>query len=233
MLAACQSPYVEGDHPAEPRIIESTTRYRREYVILPGDSIDLFVRMHPLLSRTYIVRPDGCISVPLLDDVKAAGLTFGQLDGELTRRLSTRIKDPDVTVIAADIRQEEVYVIGEINQPSAVPYRRAATAAQAVALAAGFKDTAAQDRVTIIRLGDDGRLRAIPVEVLLAGQPAPMIALQAAPLLPNDIIFVPKSGIAQFGQFVREFITDPLSGVSSIVAIYTNFRLISELNRND
>lgn len=231
LLAAggCQYQQTAGELPATPEVVASTTRYRREYLIAPGDTFDLFVRNHATLSRTCVVRPDGFVTVPLLDDVPAAGRTFAELDEDITKRLAGRILEPEVSVIATQVRQDEVFVFGEVASPSVVPLRRAVTAAQAVAQAGGFKDSASRDMVSVIRLDGDGIIRALPVAVDLPGQPAELMALQNFPLRSGDIVFIPKSDLAQFNLYMRQLITEPLTGVNSVVATYANYRLIQVL----
>ena len=117
---------------------------------------------------------------------------------------------------------------------SEVPHRLAVgivgvwLAAQAIALAGGFKPSAACDAVSIIRLGADGHLRAYRIGVTVDGQPAPFMALHSVALQPDDIIFVPKSGIAQLNQFLKQFLNEPLSELTPILTLYTSYRIIQE-----
>ncbi len=211
---------------APPEVIQSKLRFKKEYVLVPGDQVEVVVRREPDISRVLTVRPDGKISLPLLDDVQAAALTLAELDERLTERLAERLRDPEVTVVAQQVRQHVVYVIGDVLSPTAVALRDAPTAIQAIALAGGLQKSAARKDIAIIRLDPDGYVRALRVEVDLKGQPGPVMALAAMALLPGDVIFVPESGRSQFGRLLEDIVNRPLTGVSAALGIYVNFRLV-------
>lgn len=217
-LGACVSPTTHGVLEARPEIIESTTRYRKEYVLGPGDAIEVLVRPQSEVSKQVQIRPDGHVSLPLLDDVKAAGLTVSELDAKLTELYSSRLKNPEVTVIATSTRPPMVYVLGEVAQQKPVELRLATTAAQAIAMCGGFQKSAAVEAVAIIRLMDDGRLRAIKIPVELDGQPAPYLALANVRLRADDLLFVPEKGVAQIDRWINNWINVPLSGVNSVIS---------------
>jgi polysaccharide export outer membrane protein len=215
--------------PVEPRIVQSASRFKKEYVLVPGDQLEVSVWRVPELSRKVTLRPDGYISLPLLDDVKAAGLTPAELDRELTVRLSGRLVNPEVTVIAEQVRHPVVYVVGDVGRPSAVPLRDAATAMQAVALAGGLSRSASSRDIAVIRLNEEGYLQAIPLRVELDGQPGPYLALASLPLEADDVLFVPESGRSQIARFLDDFVTRPLLGVSALTSVVLNFRLLEVL----
>jgi len=226
---ACVSPRAsKAQVPVAPEVIQSSLRFRKEYVLAAGDQIEVLVRRVPEVSHTVMIRPDGNISLPLLQDVAAAGLTPRELNEKLTKLFSQRLTDPEVTVIPIQVRQSMVYVVGDIAASSgtAVPFHDAPTAAQAIALASGLRRTAAARDVAIIRLSEDGYLRAIRVSSGIGGQPGPFMAMRAALLQPDDIIFVPENGRSQVGRFLEDFVNRPLQGLNGALAIYTNFRLI-------
>lgn len=213
--------------------VTTAVRFRKEYVLAIGDQVEVSVRPVSDLSRTVVVRPDGYISLPLIKEVMAAGLTVPELDSKITELYSGRLNKPEVTVIATSVRQPVVYVLGDVNNnAAAVPLRDAPTAMQAIALAGGFKRTAAARDVTLIRLSDDGYLHAIPVaKPPLHGQPAPYVALRSATLQPDDIVFVPENGRSQIARFLDDFVNRPLAGLNAIAGTYVNFRLIRLLDR--
>lgn len=217
-LGACVAPTTHGAIEARPEIIESTTRYRKEYVLGPGDAVEVLVRPQSEVSKQVQIRPDGHVSLPLLDDVKAAGLTVSELDAKLTELYSARLKDPEVTVIATSMRPPMVYVLGEVAQQKPVELRLATTAAQAIAMCGGFQKSAATEAVAIVRLMEDGRLRAIKIPVELEGQAAPYMALANVRLQPDDMIFVPEKGIAQIDRWINNWVNVPLSGVNSVIS---------------
>ncbi len=229
-LGACTAPVTYEEIEARPEVIDSTVRWRKEYVVVAGDVIDLFVRLHPELNRSYGVRPDGMISLPYLDDFPVAGKTFPEIDAGITAALASKIKDPEVTVIASEIRPASVFIAGEVGSVGPKPLREAPTAAQAIVLSGGLKDSANDEEISVIRLGADGFLRAIIIPFRGEGQPAALLSLQNFPLEAGDIVFVPKSGIGQFNFYMKQFVNEPLSGVNAILGTYVNYKLIQELS---
>ena len=119
-----------------------------------------------------------------------------------------------------------VYVFGEVRKVTPVPLRDAITAAQAIAHAGGFTDDAAEEYVAIIRLTEEGRLAALTPTRDSEGQPDPFLFLQNVALQPDDLIFVPERGIAQFDRWIDSYLNRPLQGVNSVLGTYLSFRLI-------
>jgi polysaccharide biosynthesis/export protein len=208
-------------------IVKSSARFQKQYVLVPGDQIDVVVRRAPEVSRGVVVRPDGFVTLPLVNDVKAAGAAPMELASHIEELLAKRLNSPEVTVITTNVRQQVVYVTGDVNSPAAVPLSHAPTALQAIALAGGLKRSAAVRQVALIRLGADGYLSATEINVAGEGQPDPLLAFGAIGLEADDVIFVPESGRSQFARFVDDFLNRPLGTLNSIVGTYANFRLIS------
>lgn len=217
LLPACVSPVAspEALSAVPTAVLESSTRYTKQYVLVPGDQIEVVVWRAPEVSRTVVVRGDGRISLPLVQDVPAAGLTAAELAARLTEQFSTRLNQPQVSVVPVAVRQPTVYVLGDVGLPQAVPLRSAATALQAITIAGGLRRTGAEAEVSVIRLGDDGRLRATVVSVSGRGQPAPYMVLAALPLQADDVVFVPESGRAQLNRFLDDFVIKPLQTILS------------------
>lgn len=212
---------------------EAPGTYTKKYLIAAGDQFDIVVRGNEQASRRVVVRPDGVISLPIAGDVRAEGVTVPELRDELTRRLAERLVEPEVTVIALTVREPYVYVVGEVARPGPVPFRQARTAMQAVAFSGGLSLTAAPRAVGLIRLNEEGKLGAYTIPVAASGQPGPYLALQSTLLKPDDVVYVPASGIAQVNRAIREFVTEPLQGVNSILAPVANYLLIEELIEDD
>ena len=230
LLPGCVSPHAaKSQVPVDPQVTQSENRFRKEYVLIPEDQIEVIVRRVPEVSHLVTIRPDGFISLPLLNDVTAAGLTVHELEVKLTTLFSARLLNPEVTVIASKVRDPVVYVAGETNVVAAIPLREAPTAMQAIALAGGFRRSAASRDVTIIRLTEDGYLRAIPVVAGVGGQPGPYLALRSSLLQADDIVFVPENGRSEVTRFLDDIVNKPLVGVSSALGVYVNFKLIKVL----
>jgi polysaccharide export outer membrane protein len=210
----------------KPEIVRSRERFTREYVLQPGDQIALTVFHVPELTSVLIVRPDGYISVPILKDVKVAGMTVPEVDQDLERRFATRLVAPDVTVSVQNPRQASVYVLGEVARPGPVPIRDAATVAEALANAGGATRTAAPDNVAVVRLEDDGYLTGTIIPRGTSGETASYMAYSAVPLRTGDMVIVPENGRSQFVRFITDYINTPLSGISQAMQPYVQYETI-------
>jgi polysaccharide export outer membrane protein len=121
------------------------------YTIGPEDVLDISVWKSPELSRSVPVRPDGKVSLPLVNDIKAAGLTPDQLRHELTMRLSEFIPAPEVAVIVREVHSAKVSVVGAVRSPGRFELRSPATVLEMIAMAQGFTDFAERDRIVVLR----------------------------------------------------------------------------------
>jgi polysaccharide export outer membrane protein len=127
----------------------------QEYRIGPEDVLQIAVWNNESLSCTIPVRPDGMISMPLLDDVRASGLTPVELRDLLSKRLSEYMAQPEVSVIVTDVRSYKVSVLGEVMRPGRYELKSWSTVLDLLALAGGFTDYASRSRIVILR--SDGR----------------------------------------------------------------------------
>jgi protein involved in polysaccharide export with SLBB domain len=195
---------------AKPEIIKSAVKFQKEYILFAGDQVEVSVWRAPEFSRTVTILPTGTISLPLLQDVPAAGLTARELAQSLKTLLSARLLNPEVTVIPIQVRQSVVFVLGDVKNPSAIPYRNAQTALEAIAMAGGLLRSTAESDVTIIRLSKEGYLLAIPIDAEAGGQPGPYLAFGLAKLEPDDVVFVPEHGRSQAVRFMNEIVLPPV-----------------------
>ena len=150
-----------------------------DYVLNPGDELEVAVWKEPDLTKTVIVRPDGKISFPLTGDVLAVGRTVVQVQTEITNKLKTYIPEPVVTVSVTGIEGNKIYVIGQINKPGAYVMNPRFTVLQALSIAGGMtpfaavndmmvlRKTGAQQRALPFRYGDVSKGRGIEQNVLL------------------------------------------------------------------
>ena len=145
-------PATPGDT-ATATVPTSTTRVAdgTGYKIGPEDVLDISVWKSPDLSRSVPVRPDGKVSLPLVNDIKAAGLTPDQLRQELTMRLSEFIPAPEVAVIVREVHSAKVAVVGAVRSPGRFELRSPATVLEIIAMAQGFTDFAERDRIVVLR----------------------------------------------------------------------------------
>ena len=121
------------------------------YVIGPQDVLDVSVWKEPDLTRTVPVRPDGKISLPLLNDVQAGGLTPTQLATQITERLKKYVTDPQVTVIVTAINSQRIYVLGEVSRAGAYVLLPGMTVLQALSSAGGFTQFANVKKIYLLR----------------------------------------------------------------------------------
>ena len=123
----------------------------RDYKLGPEDVLDISVWKNQELSRTVPVRPDGKVSLPLVNDIQAAGLTPSRLRDELTRRLSEYVPSPEVAVIVREVHSAKVSVVGAVRSPGRYEVKSPATVLELIALAQGFTDFASRDRIVVLR----------------------------------------------------------------------------------
>ena len=157
------------------------------YMIGPRDVLNISVWKEPDLSRSVPVRPDGEISLPLLNDVQASGLTPMQLAAEITKRLRKYVSDPQVSVIVEQVNSQVVYVVGEVIHPGPMPMLPNMTVLQAISIAGGLAQYANQKRIYVLRV-ENGQSKQYPYNYkqALRGITGKNISLR-----PGDTIVVP------------------------------------------
>jgi len=130
-----------------------------EYRIGPEDVLSITVWKNDAMSRVLPVRPDGMISLPLVDDLMAAGLTPMELRNVLAQKLSEFVPSPAVTVVVNDVRSFKVSVIGEVIRPARYELRSRTSVLDVLALAGGFNQFAARTRIVVLRQDGDKKVR--------------------------------------------------------------------------
>jgi len=123
----------------------------KSYVIGENDVLEIDVWKEKEISRTIPVRPDGKISLPLVGEIQASGMTPMQLQDDLTKRLKAYIENPEVTVIVGDPRSHQFNVVGEVNRPGSYQLSQAMTVLDAIAQSGGFKDFAKETKIYVLR----------------------------------------------------------------------------------
>jgi polysaccharide export outer membrane protein len=134
---------------------------RSDYIIGPGDVLQITVWKNDTLSRTVPVRPDGKVSMPLLHDVQASGLTAMQLRDKISTALGEFMPNPEVAVSVNDVRSLRVSILGEVSKPGVLELRGQTTILEAIAMAGGFKDFASPSKITILRIDENGKTKRI------------------------------------------------------------------------
>lgn len=163
-----------------------------DYVIGPGDEIEVFVWQNRDLSVSVPVRPDGKISTPLNEDMVAVGKTPAQLAHDIEMKLSEYVRSPHVNVIVTRPASvfSQVKVIGQVARPQAIAYRDGMTVLDAVLAVGGLSEYAAGNRSRIVRM-ENGQEKDIPVRLDALVNRGDMS--QNLPLKPGDVLVVPES----------------------------------------
>jgi len=164
-----------------------------EYVIGPLDSLNVFVWRNPELSMNVPVRPDGRISIPLIDDLPAAGKTPSVLARDVEEQLKKFVQDPVVTIIVTGFNgplARQIRVVGEASKPQAIPYRDNMTLLDVMLAVGGLTQFAAGNRATLVRVAsnkqEEYRLRI--ADLIKDGDISANVAV-----LPGDVIIIPES----------------------------------------
>jgi polysaccharide export outer membrane protein len=164
-----------------------------DYLIGPGDALQIFVWDHSDLSSPVQVRPDGKISTPLVEDLQAAGKTPTLLARDVEKTLSQYVRSPVVTVIVQNFvgaSDQQIRVVGAALQPKALRYRTNMTVLDVVIEAGGLSPLAAGNRAKIVRKvdGEDREIRVRLDDLVHKGR-----IKQNVPMLPGDVLVIPVS----------------------------------------
>lgn len=190
LLSACALPMNDARRtvPESSSSIDEST-----YTIGAGDQLQIFVRNNPDLSVTLPVRPDGKISVPMVQDIEAAGKTPSQLAEDLEAELSEFIRQPTVTVMVTDFvgaYQDQVRIIGQALRPQALAYREGMTLLDAIIQVGGLTQFAAGNRAKLVR-EIDGEKRTFDLRLDDLVNEGDISA--NLPLRPGDILIIPEA----------------------------------------
>lgn len=196
------------------------------YVIQPGDILDVKFFYSQDLNDNVEVRPDGWISLQLIDDVRAAGMTVQELDDALTELYSYELSDKaNVSVIVKEFADQRVYVTGEVARPGEYGLKHKHTILQAITSAGGFLDSGKRDAVLILRQQDNEAPKIYLAELEDSALKNLGENGTYAMLMPRDIIYVPKSNVAKVDLFMDQYVRDILrfngfsAGVSGVVEL--------------
>ena len=157
-----------------------------DFIIGPGDILQISVWQEPQFGETVEVRPDGKISLPLVSDVAVAGLTPSGAQGKMADKLQSFVKHPLVTVVVAQVHSRMVYVIGEIEHPGPYPMVSPINVEQLIARAGGPTKRAKQKRVYILHQGVSKKIPVNYKKVMQGKAPR-----QNVELMPGDTVVVP------------------------------------------
>lgn len=180
------------------------TKTQFAYTIQAGDQLDIKFFYNPELNENVIVRPDGMISLQLIDEIKAAGLKPVELDSKLTELYSKELRKPVLTVIVRSFTRQRVYVGGEVNTPGLISLPAGMTVLQAIVQSGGLTNAANPAETLIIRKGENDT--PIPIRVDLQSVVNATTTEADIQLQPDDIVYVPISAIANVNKFIDQYI---------------------------
>jgi len=185
LLAACSTP----SFPPAP-VSASSADYN--YLIGPGDTLNIIVWRNPELSMTVPVRPDGKVATPLVDELVAQGKNPIEVARDIEKLLGKFVRDPVVTVIVTSFNgpySEQIRVVGEAAKPQSLPYRQKMTLLDVMIAVGGLTDFAAGNSATILRGGATGTQYSVRLKDLVRrGDVSANVEMR-----PGDILIIPQS----------------------------------------
>ena len=185
LLAGCAGP---PDLPSGPVVNASP-----DYIIGPLDTLNIFVWRNPELTQTIPVRPDGRISIPLIEDLQAAGKTPTQLARDIEAQLKKYLQEPIVTVIVQNFNgpyDRQVRIVGEAAHPQAIPYHEHMSLLDVMIAVGGLTQYASGNRATVVRNvnGQETEFRVRISDLVKDGDVTANVSM-----LPGDILIIPQA----------------------------------------
>lgn len=173
---------------ASSSVLGAAATVSSDYVIGADDVLSIFFWRDKEMSADVVVRPDGNISLPLINDIRAIGLTPEQLRAELVKAASKYVEDPNATVVVKEIRSRNVFITGNVAKPDRYPLTGNLNVMQLIALAGGLAEYADAEKIVILRTtnGRQEQLKFNYKDVLKQKRPEQNVLLQ-----PGDTVVVP------------------------------------------
>jgi polysaccharide export outer membrane protein len=149
-----------------PGISTKTYEAPTGFLLGPEDELEITVWGNKDLTRVTVIRPDGLISMPIIGDVQAAGMTADALAQRIAERLKQYLAtNPSVSVSVKEIKSYSVFVLGEVAKPGKYPLKSYITVLQAISMAGGFTDYAKKNKIQVLRLSENGDHRRQEVHI--------------------------------------------------------------------
>ena len=170
----------------------SEVQNSRNYVLQPGDLVDIKVFMESSMDRTLRISSDGMITFPLVGNIKIGGYSIAEAEVRLVDKLNYYIKNPQVSMLIKEYSKQMVYILGQVHRPSGIPIppEKEISVLEAIISVGGFTDVANTSKVKILRL-ENGKQKSIYVDVgAITKQGKKSLDIK---LLPGDVVFVPES----------------------------------------
>lgn len=204
--------------------VSQSVKEAKPYTLNAGDRIAVKFYYDPELNQELVIRPDGMISLQLINEVNACGLTPADLQVLLKEKYSKILVNPELTIIALTFSSEKVYVGGEVSRPGMVALTGGMTAFQAIMQAGGYKDTGKMESVVVIRNQESEKPLFLTINLNLESNP--QNGFNDIPIQPYDVVFIPMSTISKMGQFVDQYFKKLLP-----VTLNAGFNWLYEINK--
>ncbi len=167
-------------------------RVSNDYLLQPGDLLEVKVYMEENMDRTLRISAKGTITFPLVGNIRVGGMSVAAAENALSKELKRYIKNPQISMLIKEYGNQTVYILGQVQKPSAVeiPPEKPLTVLEAITSVGGFTDIAAPSKVKVLRM-DNGNQKAIDVDITQItkyGNKSLDINL-----MPGDVVFVPQS----------------------------------------
>jgi polysaccharide biosynthesis/export protein len=174
------------------------------YVLQPGDLLDVKFFYNPELNQQAVIRPDGCITLQLVDEVQAAGITTDALTRKLKERYDKDLAHPEIAIVVRSFSSQKAFIDGEVGRPGVIELVNQMTVMQAIAMAGGLRETARVHEVVLIRRGQGGAPQALRIDV---GKVMSAQELSGdLTLRPFDVVFVPKSKVSKVNTWIDQYL---------------------------
>jgi polysaccharide biosynthesis/export protein len=175
-----------------------------EYQIGFGDVLEIKFFNKEKFNEIVSVRPDGRITLQRIGDIEVNGMTPSALNELITESYSKIIISPDVTVFVREFGGNQIFVLGEVNEPGGFPIQQNMNLIQAIAIAGGAKDGAKLSSVIVLRKKTSGEVEAKKVNLSATVKGQENSGQIDLAIQPQDIVFVPKTFIANVGTFMKQ-----------------------------
>ena len=168
--------------------VKTPVEVKPDYVVGEGDALHVDVWQEPEVSQNVVVRPDGKVSLPLVNEIKVSGMTPLEIQSLVAEKLKTFVNQPKVTVTVTEVHSRKAFITGEVAHPGEYPLNTQVTVLQLIAQAGGFTPFAKTESIMVLRVSDgkEQRLKFKYKEVLRGKNTDQNIALE-----PGDTVVVP------------------------------------------
>jgi len=180
-----------------------------DYALYPGDQVDIVVGSAPELSRTLTIGPDGRVVMPMTQPIMAAGKSMKALEAAISAELAKQLVDPRVAVTPRAYGPQQIFVGGQVGAQGTYTLPGPLGVTEAVMMAGGFANSARLRQVVVMRRAPNGAFMARTID-FRDGLHNPVSLADNVQLRRGDIVFVPRSDIAEVGLFMQQYVRDAL-----------------------